>query len=326
MNARQANSISIRNYLQSIGISPVRSNKRSSLYLAPYRTETNPSLKVSHDQNLWVDYGNDNKGGTLIDLILQIHPSYNVSDAIRAVENSTQSFFSFHQQQSHNHLKRELLDSKTKKRNSNHEIAITGTAKNGIANTEYLTRVTGTLNTYKLQELGNNPAINSYLKLRGIQIATAFPYCKEIYYTIGKKKYFGLASENNKGWSIRNKYWKGCTAQGYSLYKKGSEGLCVFEGIFDLLSFIELNKNNPIKVDFIVLNSLMNLKISIPIIEAYFLVKLFLDHDQAGRNATEVLLELLPNSRDASRFYSSYKDLNEYHISITDNQLLITSQ
>ena len=99
MNSRQANRISIRNYLSSIGINPVRSNKSSSLYLAPYRTDTNPSLKVSHDQNLWVDYGNDNKGGTLIDLVLQMHPSFTVSDAIRAIEKTAHSFFSFHQQE-----------------------------------------------------------------------------------------------------------------------------------------------------------------------------------------------------------------------------------
>jgi hypothetical protein len=82
MNAKQANQISIRNYLSSIGISPVSSNKRSSLYLAPYRADKQASLKVSHQENLWIDYGNDNKGGTLIDLVLQIHPSFTVSDAI----------------------------------------------------------------------------------------------------------------------------------------------------------------------------------------------------------------------------------------------------
>ena len=100
MNAKQANRISIRNYLISIGINPVSSNKSSSFYLAPYREEKTPSLKVSHEQNLWVDFGNDNKGGTLIDLVLRLNPGFSVSDAIRAVEKSTQSFFSFQQQES----------------------------------------------------------------------------------------------------------------------------------------------------------------------------------------------------------------------------------
>jgi len=99
MNAKQANRISIRNYLVSIGISPIRSNKSSSFYLAPYREEKTPSLKVSHDQNLWVDFGNDNKGGTLIDLVLRLNSGFSVSDAIRAVKTSAQSFFSFHQQE-----------------------------------------------------------------------------------------------------------------------------------------------------------------------------------------------------------------------------------
>lgn len=375
MNARQANQKSIRNYLSSIGISPVSVNKRSSLYLAPYRSETIPSLKVSHDQNLWVDYGNDNKGGTLIDLVIQIHPSYNVSDAIVAVEKSTQSFFSFHQQKTIENSIHETRNTKheidttnneTQKpktavrystqqgancnlqiadntlqtancnqKFANQEIANTGADSQGYlkpvkgihnsgsSKQQYLTRVTGAINIYKLQELGINPAITAYLKLRGVQIATALPFCKEIYYTIGKKKYFGLGNQNNKGWAIRNKYWKGCTAQGYSFYKKDHTTLSVFEGIFDLLSYIELNKSQPEEADFLVLNSLVNLKKTIPIIETYKEVTLFLDHDQAGRNATKTLMELLPDSRDGSDFYSSFKDLNDYHLKKNEEQLLI---
>jgi len=338
MNARQANRISIRNYLESIGISPVKSNKRSSLYLAPYRAETKPSLKVSHDQNLWVDYGNDNKGGTLIDLVLKLNPSYNVSDAIRVIEKSTRSFFSFHQQDSYLHSKHEVPNTKHEKRNTKNEKAVNGLSIPGLSNDgtdkpcthntgtskqEYLTRVTGTINIYKLQEFGNNPALTSYLNSRVIQVSSAKPFCREVYYTLGGKQYFGIGNQNDRGWSIRNKYWKGCTAQGYSFYKRGFQRLCVFEGIFDLLSFIELNKNNPIKTDFLVLNSLVNLKRAIPTIEPYLQVDLFLDHDQAGRNATKTLMDILPDSRDASGFYSSFKDLNDYYLVKGKEQLPI---
>lgn len=363
MNAKLANRISIRNYLSSIGINPVSSNKSSSLYLAPYRADTNPSLKVSHDQNLWVDYGNDNKGGTLIDLVLQIYPSYDVSDAIRAIEKSTQSFFSFHQQdfQTESFVisqqqianskqqtaisKQQFTINKQQKgkvklviQNTKHEKAVNGLSipdlsndgtdnpcnhNTGTCKQQYLTQVPGTLSIYKLKELGNNLAITEYLNRRGIQTATAKPFCEEIYYTINSKTYFGLANRNSKGWSIRNKYWKGCTAQGYSYYKRGFERLCVFEGIFDLLSFIELNKHQQIETDFLVLNSLVNLKGGIAIIETYHHIDLFLDHDQAGRKATKALLDSLPHSRDTSSFYSSCKDLNDYHLLKNKEQLLI---
>jgi len=343
MNAKQANQVSIKSYLESIGIKPTKSYKSYSLYCSPYRADRSPSLKISHQENLWIDYGDDNTGGTLIDLVLKIHPGLKVSEAIKEIERSSQLFFSFHQQRSSvtNNTKQETGKVKPEKgkkkseiRNPKHEkaitengIGITGATKNGIAisgtaKQEYLTR-TGTINIYKLQGLGNNPAITAYLKSRGIQISTAGPYCKEVYYTLNSKQYFGLGNQNDRGWSIRNKYWKGCTAQGYSYYKRGLDRLCVFEGIFDLLSFIALNKDNSIQANFLVLNSLVNLKRAMPIIERYFQVNLFLDHDQAGRNATKVLLELLPNSRDASSFYSSFKDLNDYHLAKDKEQLVV---
>lgn len=301
MNAKQANQISIRNYLETIGINPIRNNKSYSLYLAPYRAESNPSLKVSHDQNLWVDYGNDNKGGTLIDLVLLLNPSYDVSDAICAIEKSNQSFFSFHQQES--------------------GPALITYSKRQIAIGKKQSTDSSIIKIRKIDELGQNAALTSYLKSRGIRLEIAKPYCKEIYYEIRGRHYFGIANETSHGWNIRNKYWKGCNGQGYSYYKNDSQNLNVFEGIFDLLSYIELQNSNPIQTDFMVLNSLVNLKRAIPIIEKYHQINIFLDYDQAGRNATKMLMGILPDSRDSSSFYSSFKDLNDYYLAKNNCQL-----
>ena len=315
MNAKQANRISIRNYLNSIGISPVSSNKSSSLYLAPYRDDKHPSLKVSHKENLWIDFGNDNKGGTLIDLVLKINPQYNVSDAIRAIEKSTTSFFSFHQQETLSNPdpdhKKQITLRKNQTADNHQPIAI------------------GKIEIIKVRELGYNTAIANYITSRGIQLETAKLYCSEIYFTINEQKYFGIGNKNESGWSIRNKYWKGCSAQGYSHYiiaRSGRQSLAVFEGIFDLLSFVEMNHNNGSKPDFLVLNSLVNLKKARPIFEEYQTINLYLDHDEAGRNATQDIMHQYPEARDGSDFYSSFKDLNEYHLSITKEQLIIKNQ
>jgi hypothetical protein len=296
MNARQANQVSIRNYLSSIGISPVSSNKRSSLYLAPYREDKHPSLKVSHKENLWVDYGNDNKGGTLIDLLLKLHPHYNVSDAIKAIEKSTQSFFSFHQQETlanpNPNGQQQMANGKKPKADS--RICI-----------------------YKIRPLGHHPAINNYITSRGIQLETAKPYISEIYFTVNGQTYFGIGNKNDSGWSIRNKYWKGCTAQGYSHYiNAGSnpQSLAIFEGIFDLLSYLELRSQKVKAGDFLVLNSLVNLKNASSILVAYKTISLYLDHDEAGRRATQHIMHQFPGARDDSGFYCSFKDLNEYHL------------
>jgi hypothetical protein len=155
---------------------------------------------------------------------------------------------------------------------------------------------------------------------------TAKLYCSEIYFTVNGQKYFGIGNQNDSGWSIRNKYWKGCSAQGYSYYTLGSHELNVFEGIFDLLSYVEMNYNNGSKPDFLVLSSLVNLKKARPILEKYQTINLHLDHDEAGRNATQQMMHQYSGTRDHSSFYSSFKDLDEYHLSITKEQLIIKNQ
>jgi len=315
MNAKQANQVSIRNYLSSIGISPVSSNKRSSLYLASYRVDKQPSLKVSHQENLWVDYGNDNKGGTLIDLVLQIHPSFTVSDAIKTIEKSTQSFFSFHQQEilSDPNSQQQMAIGRKPTANVQQLIAI---SKKQLANNKK-PMANSRIRIHKIKPLGHHPAITNYINTRGIQLETAKPYCSEVYFTVSGQKYFGIGNKNDSGWSIRNKYWKGCTSQGYSYYVNAgsdSQSLVVFEGIFDLLSYLELRSQKVKAGDFLVLNSLVNLNKTSQIFKADKTIDLYLDHDEAGRKATQHLMNQFPGTRDGSGFYSSFKDLNEYHL------------
>jgi len=283
MNAKQANQVSIKRYLESIGVGPAKSYKSYSLYKSPYREDIRASMKVSHSENLWIDYGDDNKGGTLIDLVLKIFSGITVAEAIKKIERSSNHSFSFHQQKS-------LLPIQSESKEK------------------------GSIRIEKILNLGNNTAITDYLNSRGIRVRTAKDYCKELYFTVGNKQYFGIGNHNEKGWSIRNKYWKGCTAQGYSYFKRRYQKLSVFEGIFDLLSYLELNNHTACQEDFIVLNSLINVRRAIFILGNYKEVCLFLDHDRAGRKVTSQLTLCLPNCRDASNFYNSHKDLNDYYL------------
>jgi hypothetical protein len=142
-------------------------------------------------------------------------------------------------------------------------------------------------------------------------LETAKEFCREVYYSIGDKRYFGLGNPHENGWAIRNKYWKGCTAQGFSHYRNNAANLCLFEGVFDLLSYVEMRKSDRYRQDFMVLNSLANLKGAMPEIQKYGQVALFLDRDKAGKEATEQLVQSLPQCRDHSEFILPYKDLNE---------------
>jgi len=97
-------------------------------------------------------------------------------------------------------------------------------------------------------------------------------------------------------------------------YQNYQDTLLVFEGIFDLLSYLELRSQKVKAGDFLVLNSLVNLNKTSQIFKADKTIDLYLDHDEAGRKATQHLMNQFPGTRDGSGFYSSFKDLNEYHL------------
>lgn len=286
MTAREINqSVRISEYLSSKGIFPSKRYNGYSMYLSPFRDERSPSLKVSQTKNLWIDYGT-NEGGTLIDLVLKMFPNFSVSRAIMEIEANlaTNSVFSFHPPVSLNH----------KADNSFREIKNKG------------------IDVYKVKKLGSNPALTDYLSSRGIRLSIGSRYCKEVYFTIGQKRFFGLGNQNLNGWAIRNKFWKGCSAQGVSLYKNGHSQLAIFEGIFDLLSYLELEDGNYGDQDFMVLNSLANLNRSTAIADCYKSVVLFLDNDESGKKASVKMIDIVNNCYDLSTRYSEYKDLNEY--------------
>ena len=130
-----------------------------------------------------------------------------------------------------------------------------------------------------------------------------------------------MGNENDKGWAIRNRYWKGCTAQGISHFRNRSGHLCLFEGIFDLLSYVEMQKEINSKQDCMVLNSLANLKTALPEIKNYPRVDLYLDRDKAGMEATEKLKLFLPGCMDQGEFIGPFNDLNDYWINRDQQQI-----
>jgi hypothetical protein len=306
---------------------------------------TTPSVKVSHRENLWIDYGT-HEGGTLIDLVLKIYPQLNVSEAIREISEATNLLFSFHQQKdlsrqiNASNIKNETSEIKAETSKDKHQIPKTkhqisklknGTSKHHHQGSNLRYQISKrnhkksaikhqAISIRKIEALGMNPAITGYLNSRGIGLQTAQPFCKEIYYSVGERHYFGIGHKNTKGWSIRNKYSKGCTGQGFSWYQNEQNTLLVFEGIFDMLSFMELWKLDKNNTDMLILNSLVNIKKVLPILEHYATIKLYLDHDEAGRKGTNFIQQQFPKALDQSSFYKSYKDLNDYHLKKIDEK------
>jgi len=280
-------SIKISDYLEAKGIFPHKCYNGYLMYKSPLRTEKSPSFKVSQQKNLWIDYGT-NEGGTLIDLVLKMHPYFTVSRAIMEIEADmiADSVFSFQPPN------RSLTSDKETDTDAGNGIEI-----------------------YQIKELGSNPALTAYLQSRAIQLRTAKKYCKEVYFNVGDKQFFGIGTKNENGWAIRNKFWKGCSGQGVSLFKDGHRQLAVFEGIFDLLSHLELEGAKNLAQDFLVLNSLVNIKKSMDIITSYDSIVLMLDRDKEGQKASAQLTCTIPKCYDVSESYEPFKDLNDYLVS-----------
>lgn len=98
MNAKEANKISIVTYLDQLGIKPSKVKAGYCFYLSPYREEKTPSFKVHPIKNLWVDFGDGNAGGTLIDLVLKMNPNFTISEAIQEIATISGSSFFFTRQ------------------------------------------------------------------------------------------------------------------------------------------------------------------------------------------------------------------------------------
>ena len=68
MNIQQAKRISIAEFLQTLGYTPVAEKKGQLWYLSPFRNETDSSFKVNPTLNAWYDFAEGN-GGDIIDFV-----------------------------------------------------------------------------------------------------------------------------------------------------------------------------------------------------------------------------------------------------------------
>ena len=93
MTYKEANNISIKDYLNSLGIQPVTEKGNYGMYHSPLREDNTPSFKVDYNANLWCDYGTG-EGGTLIDLVMKQN-GCNAYGAICRLEQGDTTFFPF---------------------------------------------------------------------------------------------------------------------------------------------------------------------------------------------------------------------------------------
>lgn len=273
-----ANRIDLVEYLATLGYQPKKIRGYDHWYLSPLREEKTPSFKVNRKLNAWYDHG-IGQGGTLIDFGV-LYFNCSVSELLRQLESGTPV-------QAHHFSDAE------------HEIEAP-----------------------KIVLLQHHPLaaaeLLQYLRERRISLEIALQYCEEVAYSFGSKTYLAIGFGNDLGgWEIRNRFFKGSSSpKGVTRIKNGSEYLLVFEGFFDLLSYLTMTAKMDVPMqDFLVLNGLAFAPKLCEYLQCYKSIRLFLDNDPAGRKCIAELLVLGRHLKDEGSSYSSHKDLNAFLVS-----------
>jgi DNA primase len=275
MNCKQFNTIPLEEVLLSLGHLPTKHSEKEAWYLNPFASESQASFKINKSLNYWYLFS-EGIGGTNTDFMKK-YLNASVNEVLLWAES--QNFSSFQQQNISNQKFEDLTKS--------YEI----------------------IEVKEIQHL----ALLEYLKSRKVENQTEF--LKEIHYRMNNKTYFGIGFKNDSGgYEIRNKYSKICLGKkDVSTIKNDSDSVRIFEGFFDFLSFKKLeNELEKEPSDYLILNSVSmihNIKNSL---RKYEKVELYLDNDEAGDRAVEIISNETKNVEDCRVLYLNFKDLNEY--------------
>ena len=275
--------IPIADYLHARGIQPVKKYGSYALYNAPYREDHNASMKMDFARNLWFDFGLG-KGGSIIDLVMLLQ-GCNAHEAISHLAGNNLSFHS-------------ATPPKEK------VAALSPSARHILGISEELP-----------------PHLQRYLQEeRKIDLSLAKPYLRSVCYEVGGRTYIAIGFANRAGgYELPDdKTFKGTIApKDISVIAGDANNVphCIFEGFMDFLSYLTM-KGKEI-APCIVLNSVSNVHRAVTYLREHHIgcVRAFLDNDEAGRRAMQVLQSAGMSAEDMSRHYGGYKDLNEYHVS-----------
>ncbi|GIJ92787.1 hypothetical protein CAPN002_00050 [Capnocytophaga stomatis] len=169
----------------------------------------------------------------------------------------------------------------------------------------------------------NNEKLIAYFKERGISEEVLKNNTNQIHYQTNEKEYFGIGLKNqSEGYEIRNPFLKSKVGKSdISIINENKNQMVVFEGMTDMLSFLQLLKDNNRKNNYtlVVLNSVTNTDNFIERFKNYEgKINLILDGDQAGDEATNKIKEALSHImiEDVRKKYGISEngiiDLNDY--------------
>ena len=246
------------------------------MFLSPLREERTPSFSVRYDKGLWYDFGLS-EGGTLLQLVMRLE-GCGMAEAIRHLRKGAADEVPF-----------QPLPTTSPRKDSPLRILYVGEIR--------------------------HPALIGYLRERGIDPAVAGALCREVHYAVGERRFFAIGFRNDAGgWELRNPQFKGSSApKNITTFDRHGDTALLFEGFFDLLSYLTLQHESDPTADTAVLNSVVNLPRALPFLARHTTIHAFLDNDEAGRLTLERLRSTLPGATviDRAEGYRAHKDLNE---------------
>ncbi len=273
--------ISIKLLLAERGVNPKIERGGCGMYCSPLRPEATPSFKVDYNKNLWYDFGTG-EGGSIIDLVMRL-------DGL-----------SFHQ-------------------------AATKLEQGDFSSSHWSVPTVSTMQTPPppkteiiSTDIIKNRHLIAYLEKRAIKLDIAQKYCREVHYLQNNKQYFAIGFKSDGGgWELRNEYYKGGTSPKAPTIIKGStNSTMLFEGFMDMLAYLTLIDTATPMNNVCVLNSVSNLSKATEFLKSQQKIYCFLDNDIAGCKTLVNVHKLGVEVVDQSSLYNTYKDVNDYLLSV----------
>lgn len=288
MNISEAKRVRIVDFLRQLGYKPKFEKYGQYWYLSPFRIEKTASFKVNDRLNEWYDFGIAT-GGDLVELGKHLYQTEDISEVLSHIERHSR----------------------------NPAVARVAISTADVAPAERLMRNVAVVAL-------RHHALLSYLRSRQVDTDVGRWFCREVHYELRKRYYYAIAFENiSGGYEVRNSYYKGCIIKkDISLIKHRQEQMqqhiCVFEGFMDFLSYLTFMRQEENEIcikspsDYLVMNSVSNLKTTLVHLECYPHIHCYLDNDLAGQKTVETISGLYESRVcDESFRYSEYKDLND---------------
>jgi DNA primase len=274
----ELNKISIKQYLAGINIHPVKNYGYYGMYHCPFRNDHNASFKVDYNKNVWYDFGS-NEGGTMIDLVMRMN---NCSFCEAA-----------------NRLERKYADVQV---SSNADDSFSFQGDNPSTTIQNIIPIV-------------HPKLVAWVQERKIDLDLAKQYCKEVHYKNQSGQFFSIGFRNDRGGYELScpTGFKSCfSPKDMKTFRNDNDSCLVFEGFWDFLSYLAIQKVEKMKHDVAVLNSVANIQKAMSFLKKHKAIYTYLDNDDAGRKATELIKSASQSVYDRSERYAGYKDLNDF--------------